>query len=113
MVRVFADSPLRTHPPEYADAHGLVALRFAAKPCSLVGGHPEACVYLMKRERHRIKLEKPHLPPEGGSGSGSGGGKLRSVGPTGPPSLNTTVAAAKTSHGLGCAAGLSSSALDF
>ena len=60
---VWSDAPGKTHPPEYADAHGVLALRFSAHPCSLVGGHPEACVYLLKRERHKIKLEKPHLPP--------------------------------------------------
>lgn len=63
-MEAFKDTPTRVHPPEYADAHGVLALRFAARPASLVGGHPEACVYLLKRERHKIRLEKPHLPPE-------------------------------------------------
>jgi hypothetical protein len=51
------------HPPEYADFHALLSLRFALKPHALVGGHPEAAVYLLKRELHKLKIERPHLPP--------------------------------------------------
>lgn len=50
--------------PEFADFHGLLLVRRALRPGAVTSVPADTLTYCFKRDRRKLSIEKPHLPPE-------------------------------------------------
>jgi hypothetical protein len=55
--------------PEFADFHGLLLVRKVVRPAAVCGVPADSDVYCLKRDRRKLVLELPHLPPEDADGA--------------------------------------------
>jgi len=58
--------------PEFADYTGLLLLRRATRAGSAAGAGVDTPTYVFKRDRKKLVIEKPHLPPEDAAPAGAG-----------------------------------------
>jgi len=57
--------------PEFAAATGLLIVRRTSRPGACIGHLPDTRVWLLTRDKRKLVIEQPHLPPEEASSGGS------------------------------------------
>jgi hypothetical protein len=80
--------------PEFAEYTGLVLLRRLPRLGALASFQPDTLTYAFKRDRRKLTIEKPHLPPEDDRTAGTAAPRpqAQATAPMAPPVVQQVVA---------------------